>query len=134
MIVTKAIYNILSNHAGLTALVSTRIYPVVAAQQAAFPYVVIDIDRTSPVNRMIGRARMQQIYITVSAFSKRFDEACDIAVQINTALDRVTPGTYGGVVIQGIIHENETAGLQDEDDVYFIPIEFKVNLTTGIAA
>lgn len=134
MVVGKAIYNILANYAGLTALVSTRIYPVSAGQQASFPYVVFDIQRTDPVNRMSGRARMNQIYLTVTAYAKKYDEAASIAVQISNALDRVTPGTYNGVVIQGIIFENQQDGLQDEDDVYFIPTEFKVNLTTGIAA
>lgn len=135
MNIGKAIYDILSNHAGLTALVSTRIYPVAAAQQAALPYVVFDTNRTDPVNRFSGRARMQHLYLTVSAFSKDYSQCAAVAVQINEALDRVAAGTYSGVVIQGVLFENQyDGGFIDEDDVFMIPVEFKINLSTGAAA
>lgn len=132
MIVGKAIYNILSNASDLTDIVGSRIFPVAAGQQTAFPFVVFDVERTDPVNRMQGRALMHQISLTVTSYSKRYDEAANVAVEVCNALDRVTPGTYNGVAIQGIIFESQSDGLQDEDDVYFIPMGFKVNLTTPV--
>lgn len=134
MIVSKAIYNILSNHTGLTDLVGTRIYPVVAAQQAALPYVVFDVPRTEPVNRTSGKARMNQIQVNVSAFATRYDDACSIAEQVKTALDRVAAATYNGVVLQVVLFADEYNIFHDEDDTHEIQTEYRVSLNTGAAA
>lgn len=133
MIVTKAIYNILSTYAGLTALVSTRIYPMVAAQQAAIPYVVFDVPRTEPVNRTSGKAFMNQIQVKVSAFSKDFNEAASVSEQIQAALNRVAAGTYGGVSLQVVLFSDEYPIFHDEDDTHEIQSEYRVSLNTGAA-
>lgn len=134
MIVTKAIYNILSNHAGLTALVGARIYPVTAAQQATLPYVVYNIPRTEPVNRTSGKARMNQIQVNVSAFAINYEDAASIAEQIKTALDRVASGTYNSVVLQVVLFQDEYDIFHDEDDTHEVQTEFRVSLNTGAAA
>lgn len=131
MILGKAIYNILSNHVGLTALVGLRIYPVTAAQLDTFPYVVFNVQRHDPVNRMNGRARMDQVYLEVSGYAKTYDDADAVAIQIRNALDRATPGTYASVGIATILFENTSDSYDDPEDVYSMPMEYKINLHTG---
>ena len=48
MLIGKAIYNILANDSDVSALVSTRIFPNVAAQKTAFPFIVYQTTGVDP--------------------------------------------------------------------------------------
>jgi len=50
MIVGKAIYYLLTNATGVTDIVSTRVYPEVAQQDAALPYIVYNVANNEPTD------------------------------------------------------------------------------------
>jgi len=82
-----ALYDTLAAHAGLTALVSTRIYRQAAPQGATLPYVLYELvaggdENSSPVDSQDLRYRARGVSATSS------DEAGDIDDQIRAALHR----------------------------------------------
>ena len=90
MNISRAIYTILSAHAGLTSLVSTKIYPVTAPQQTEYPYLVFGMDSVEPINRQTGVAMAEYINLDVNVVSKKLNEHESIAEELRMALDRVT--------------------------------------------
>lgn len=82
-----SIYTLLSNHAALTAIVGTKIYPVQAPQGKKDPMVIYGIsdqvgehskDRTSPED---------WIKVEVVAYSKDYDRMHSIHKEVRAALD-----------------------------------------------
>jgi|TARA_R100000084_G_scaffold107957_1_gene69360 hypothetical protein len=104
MDVGKAIYNILSTHVNLTNLTSTRIFPMVARVETAFPFVIYDVTGQTPTNYKQGVSTLDTTSVMISCYSETYSEACEIADIIRTALDRRS-GTYNGVVIQSIKYD-----------------------------
>tara|TARA_R110002020_G_scaffold1629_3_gene7338 strand:+ start:2399 stop:2845 length:447 start_codon:yes stop_codon:yes gene_type:complete len=114
-----AIYDILSNDASVTGLVSTRIYPNVAKQTSAFPFLVyrtISVDPTDTKGGEIkggtpdpsdGQSPLDTNTFEVLCFSETYSEAVNLAVKVRAALDRNT-GTYVGVKVQGLSYLSST--------------------------
>jgi len=111
--IEEAINSRLAGFAGLSALVSDRIYPAIAKQGAALPYVVhtrISGARESAMGADTGvsRARFQ-----ISSFGSTYSSAKSVAKQIRLALQRYS-GTVGGDEILAVFIENDF-DLYEED-------------------
>jgi len=122
MTLESSLYGSLSAFAGLTALVSDRIYPVRAPQDADTPYVVfsrISSAREQSVTRAIGAtaARLQ-----FSCFSTRHTTsgaeagANEVRAQVRAAL--LAYVTSGGVTIHDLQLESDL-DLYEEDTKLF---------------
>jgi len=61
MDVGKAIFNILSNDSNVTALTSTRIFPMVARVETAFPFVIYDVTGQTPTDYKQGAVILKLI-------------------------------------------------------------------------
>lgn len=109
MNVGQIIYGRLSAVAGVTALVSTRIYPDIAPQNATFPYVVFQKLRTSPTDTKEGTSPLDKLLVQVDCYSNNYDNAHALAAAVRTALDRYA-GTVNGHVIDKIIFSNDSDG------------------------
>lgn len=101
-----ALYSRLSGFAGLTALVSTNIFPRQLPQNVAYPactYFKVSGPRDSTMGSDSGivHARFQ-----VSSWGSTVTSAQDVAEQVRKALQRFR-GTLASVVIQDIFIENE---------------------------
>ncbi|MBC8266369.1 MAG: DUF3168 domain-containing protein [Flavobacteriales bacterium] len=130
MLVGKAIYNILSNNAGVTAIASTRIYPNVAKQTSAFPFVIYSITGDAPTDTKDGVSPLDENNALILCYSQSYSEASDLADKVRTALDRVD-GTYGGVELQNITYLNYSDDFDvndDDDGVYVKSLNFKIRL------
>ena len=97
----KAIYSILSSDSDVSAIVGTRIYPQIAAQGAAFPFVVYVLQDTSPSDTKSGVSTLDEVRYDIVVASETYAEASDLTEKIRTALDRYS-GTVAGVVIDSI--------------------------------
>jgi len=97
----KAIYSILTSTSAVSAIVGTRIYPQIAAQGAAFPFVVYVLQDTSPSDTKSGVSTLDEVRYDIVVASETYAEASDLTNKIRTALDRYT-GTVAGVVIDSI--------------------------------
>ncbi len=118
MAIESEIYSRLSGFAGLTALVSTRIYPGMAIQGVAEPYVVffeVSAGRPAAMGPTYGLARAR---FQFTAFGKDrsgvsgVDEARDVVEQLKAALDPWTTST--GIIVQGTMFLGEGPHIHDE--------------------
>ena len=109
MNVGQIIYGRLSAVAGVTALVSTRIYPDMAPQNAVFPYIVFQKLNTSPTDTKEGVSPLDKLLVQVDCYSNNYDNAHSLAAAVRTALDRYT-GTINGHVVDKIIFSNDSSG------------------------
>ena len=109
MNVGQIIYGRLSAVAGVTSLVSTRIYPDMAPQNATFPYVVFQKLQTQPTDTKEGVSPLDKLLVQVDCYSNNYDNAHALAAAVRTALDRYT-GTINGHVVDKIIFSNDSSG------------------------
>lgn len=106
------IHNLLSNDATVSGIVSTRIYPDTAPQNASFPYVVYQITGTIPTNDKDGTSKLDTVIMQIDAYSTSYDTTRTLADAIRTELDRYS-GTNGTTVVDKIIFSNESSGPPD---------------------
>jgi len=97
----KAIYSILTTDSAVSAIVSSRVYPQIAAQGAVFPFVVYVMQNTDPSDTKSGVSTLDEVRYDIVVASETYAEASDLTNKIRTALDRYT-GTVAGVVIDSI--------------------------------
>jgi len=97
----KAIYSILTTDSAVSAIVSSRVYPQIAAQGAAFPFVVYVINDITPSDTKSGVSTLDEVRYEILAVAENYAESADLNEKIRTALDRYT-GTVAGVVIDSI--------------------------------
>lgn len=97
----KAIYSILTSDSDVSAIVGTRVYPQIAAQGAAFPFVVYVLQDTSPSDTKSGVSTLDEVRYDIVVASETYAQASDLTNKIRTALDRYS-GTVAGVVIDSI--------------------------------
>jgi hypothetical protein len=97
----KAIYSILTNDSDVSALIGTRVYPQVAAQGAAFPFVVYVLQDNTPSDTKSGVSTLDEIRYDIVAVAETYSQLTDLTEKIRTALDRYT-GTVEGVVVDSI--------------------------------
>jgi len=113
----KVIYSILSNNTAVAAIASNRIFPVLAAADAALPYVVYNqISRLPNANK--DRTKQVETYrVQLDAYAATFDQASELADKINLALSFYN-GTVSGIKVDIIVFENENDNLDNETEIY----------------
>jgi len=97
----KAIYSILTNDSDVSAIIGTKVYPQIAAQGAAFPFVVYVLQDNSPSDTKSGVSTLDEIRYDIVAAAETYTELSSLTERIRLALDRYT-GTVEGVVIDSI--------------------------------
>ncbi len=125
-----AIYNLLSNDSDVSDLVSTRIFPNVAKNTTAFPFIVYDVDSESPTPTKDGVSILDVDTVTVSGYSKTYIQASDLARKIRTALDRKS-GSYGGIEVQSIFFTGYDDLFEDEvsdEGIYVKALTFGIRI------
>ena len=97
----KAIYTILTEDAGVSAVVGTRVYPQVAAQEAAFPFVVYVLQDNTPSDTKSGVSTLDEIRYDIVAAAETYTALSSLTERIRLALDRYS-GTVSGIVVDSI--------------------------------
>ncbi len=105
--ISAAIYSILQAHAGTLALVSTRVYPVIAPQKAALPRITYQIISSPGLHAMGSDPGLKSPRIQVDCWADTYAGADALAVQVLDALQDYS-GTIASVTIQRSFLENET--------------------------
>lgn len=115
----KALYGKLSATAAVTALVSTRIYPDIATQDATYPFIVYSNDATQPTDVKDSASPLDVVTMSVMIYSNSYSQAQDIAAAVRTALDRMT-GTIQGVTVQSCRFEGQNSAQMEFDKHVFV--------------
>jgi hypothetical protein len=130
MDIGKSIYNILSTTTAINNLVGTRIFPNVAAQSEAFPFIIYDVQNDSPEDTKDGVANLDITNMMVSSYSDSYAEATKLGNYIRDALDRYS-GTNSGVVINTIVFDGYNDAFDDmsgSDGIYRKSLDFKIRI------
>lgn len=114
----KAIYSILSNDAGVTALVGTKIYPDIIPLGTAYPATVYSVVSTTPTNVKDGASTLDATVVQVDIYSDDYSEAQSIASAIRTALDTYS-GTVATVKVDSCRFAGESTGRFGEETLIF---------------
>lgn len=128
MTVGKAIYYLLTNSTDVTDIVSTRVYPEIAEQNAALPYVVYNISNNEPTDTKHDVSQLDTAQIEVNVYSESYTECIDLAVAVRAALDRVK-GTYAGVDVQSIQYLNEIIDFDEPQRCFNIAADYDVRIS-----
>ena len=122
----KAIYYLLANNAGVSAI-TTRIYPEVAPQDAAAPFIVYRITSVSPDDTHDGPATIDEVRLEVICVSDTYDQAADMGSVSRVALDRVY-GTYNTVNVESIQFDDVAIYVRDQPRQYGQELTFTIRV------
>ena len=130
----KVIKYRLGNFAGVTALVSTRVYPGALPQDAVLPAIVykrISSRRLRGAHSDPGIAYVTLQVISVGAKEAPADDVLALAEQVRLALERYGRDLNGtlvdGVLVYDVQIGSESADYDPELDAHVITTEFTVN-------
>jgi len=106
MTLEEGLYDHLTNDAGVSALVGTRIYPLVVPQDVALPAIAYQRisgprDHAHDGPSGLGRARMQFTFVGTS-----YSQAKSVAEAVRASLDGFK-GTMGTVTVGAVLLDNE---------------------------
>ncbi len=127
MAIEDALYTRLSGHAGLSALVGDRIYPVKLPQSPVYPAIIYESRGGDRLHNMGVDAGIRRPIFQIACFAATYDAATNVGEQVIAALSRFR-GTVGGIVIQEILMIDEPDDFwSDEPPVWQRVLEFEVS-------
>jgi len=97
--IANNLYTYLVAQAGITNLVSTRVYPVIMPQKPTFPAITYNDDDSNYTESFDGQTDHVQSIFQLDGWSKTYAEATTVGAAISTALKN-TSGSFGGITIQ----------------------------------
>jgi len=97
--IANNLYTYLVAQAGITNLVSTRVYPVIMPQKPTFPAITYNDDDSNYTESFDGQTDHVQSIFQLDGWSKTYAEATTVGTAISTALKN-TSGSFGGITIQ----------------------------------
>lgn len=115
----KAVYNILTNDSALANIVGTKIYPELAQQDQATPYVVYTVAISDPSGTKQASSSLDEQTVTVYGVSPNYSECMDIGIAVRAALDR-NGGAFAGVQVQTIDFDRADVSWEDGHKSYVI--------------
>jgi hypothetical protein len=127
MTVGKAIYYLLSNYTDLTDIVGTRIFPEVAEQDSALPFVIYSVISNEPSDTHEGPSKLDIAQVDVVMYNTDYSGLVDMGVAVRAALDRVT-GTYNGVGVQSVQYTSEIIDFEDYSRAYVLTQSYDVRI------
>ena len=130
MKVGLAIRQLLVDDTPVQTLVSSRIYPEIAAEGAVPPYLVYTILGNSPVDTK-HNTPIDEANIEVISVSRSYGEANDLADKVRAALDRANVSVAvgeGTVVGQSIQYTNETTEVSTDRQYYAAVQDYTIRI------
>lgn len=100
--IEQAIYNILANTAGISALVGTRIYQVKMPDNVTFPAISYQTSYGSQIESFTGFSGLKNPVISIDSWASSAGVAKDLAEKIRVALHGYS-GTYGDITIDNVL-------------------------------
>jgi len=106
--VEEALYALLSADATITGLVSTRIYPILAPQNAALPYVTYQVAASRHVHSLDGSSGLAFASVQINCNAASYSVAKAIAEAVRQELQGYagTP-VVDGTEITGVIWDSD---------------------------
>lgn len=121
--IESALRSRLATFSGLTALVGTRIYPLIMPQDAAFPAVTYQKISGPRVHAKEGPLGEAYPRFQVSVWAKEFGDSRRVSEQVRLALDGWR-GTVAGVTVRDSALANETDLYESDTATYHTALDF----------
>ncbi len=131
-----AIYNILANDSDVSALVSNRIFPNVAAQKTTFPFIVYQTTGVDPNDTKDGVSTVDGNSFMVLCYADSYSVVSNLSQEVRIALDRAK-GTYNSVEVQTIQFTGYDEDFEIEGDgqgVYVQTLSFNLRQINPVSA
>lgn len=122
-----AINGLLTQAAGLRALVSTRIYPDVMPDSPTYPAVTYQRLSGSSALGSTSDPPLKTATYQVSAWAKSRADALAVSAQIRAALDRKRKLTVNGVQVDDCFYQGDVDLFDFETRTYFTHLTFKIH-------
>lgn len=119
--IEEDLYSHFSTYSGLTSLVGTRIYPIVAPQNVKAPYCVYSKASNQREYAHDGFCNLARSRMQVSCFADDPLEAKQIAGQVTAAME-AWPAVNAKA--QAVLQQNESDGYGDTTGLFHIPLDF----------
>lgn len=121
-----ALFTKLSTDVNLSALVASRIYPVKAPPNGVVPpYITYFKVSTNRVQSMQGNSQLSAVLMQFDCWAKTHQESDDLAEKLRLCIQGFL-GTVSGVVIRGILNENQLEEYDDEAELYRVITEYRI--------
>ena len=130
MIAGKALYYLLTNDAPISGLVSTRVFPELADQEQAAPYIVYNIRSNDPSDVQGGPSALDTASVEVNCYAPTYAGAIELSDAVRTCLDRRS-GTYSGVNVQSIQYITEVMDFDEPQRLYRVMADYEVRVDRG---
>ena len=127
----KAIYSILAENSGVASSVGTRIYPQIAEQGAAFPFIVYVLRDIEPSDTKSGASTLDEIRYDIIAAAETYAALASLTERIRLALDRFS-GTISGIVVDSIQFTDLDVTNEPDTETYLSSSEFVVRVKRTI--
>jgi len=118
MPIDSAVYTRLSGFAGISALVSTRIYPPPVPQNGTYPLVTYQEVSRVPIHVMGGTASPVHIRYQVDCWAETVAGAKAVAAQVESALDNYAGTSDGVVILNCFLEVGQSMDYNDSEGVH----------------
>lgn len=111
MSIDQAVYETLGQYAGLSALVGARIYPEVAPQDVARPYVVWqEISRTpeGDLDGTVSSSGLENVHVQVTCWATTRLSADAVRAQARLAMEAATQFKAFASALRSLGYESDT--------------------------
>ena len=130
MKVGLAIYDLLTNNATVSNLVSTRIYPERAPEGAAAPFIVYSVVSNQPSDSKTG-APIDEAQVELFSVAKTYSDTNKLADSVRSALDRKSVEVslaLGSVTVDSIQYTNEVTEVDTDKNLYVAVQDYTIRI------
>ena len=130
MKVGLAIYDLLTNDATVSNLVSTRIYPERAPEGAAAPFIVYSVVSNQPSDSKTG-APIDEAQVELFSVAKTYSDTNKLADVVRSALDRKSVEVslaLGSVTVDSIQYTNEVTEVDTDKNLYVAVQDYTIRI------
>ena len=114
--IEHAIYSILSNDSGVTAI-TTRIYPIMLPQNAVYPAISYQVNEDTEDETFDGQGTFQRINLEVDAWSDTHAGMLTLADAIKAAIKNYS-GTVASNAVDKITIDSAISVYEDQVEKY----------------
>jgi hypothetical protein len=115
--IETAVRRRLSDDAGVTALVSTRISPEWRREGTALPALVYSVESRTPVRTLTGTTSLAEFVVSVDCIAATMSGARELAAAVSDILnDNTSYGTVDGTLIRWSATEDEDVERMDDQE------------------
>lgn len=125
MAVEDAIYSRGITHVGLSALISTRLYPGIAPQDVTLPAVVYQRVSSVPESLLTADTNVTRDRFQFTVLASSYESLVNVGVQVKAAFQR-WQGTEASVIIEDSYLTGDVDLYQDDTEIFGKAIDFEI--------